>query len=487
MKTCRSVIAMAVLAALPFVATAAGPDALRDAARKAVVANPEVQATWNAFRAAREDQAAARAGYLPQVDAVASVGREELRRSGQSTDTFTHRNVTLSLNQMVYDGFFTRSEVARFGYAKLTRYYELVDASEGAALEAVRAYGDVMRYRELTRHAQANYVQHKQIYDQIAERAGAGVGRRVDLEQATGRLALAESNLLTEVSNLHDVSARYQRIVGELPQEGMPGLPAGTALGQIPPTAKEALRTAFNTSPGLNAAVENVRASQALIDSRRAAFHPRLDLRARQAVDHNLDGFDGHSREGVVELVLSYNIFRGGADDARLRQAGDLSNQAKDLREKACRDLRQTLAIAYNDVQRLQEQMRYLDQHQLSIEKAREAYRRQFDIGQRTLLDLLDTENEYFQARRAYVNAGYDQVIAQARALSGMGQLMGTLGVAREDLPTPADLGQDRTGIDPETMCPPDSPVPMTIDKAALLSEAMKAAGSVPPAGTTGK
>ncbi|AKU13801.1 hypothetical protein AzCIB_3908 [Azoarcus sp. CIB] len=487
MKTCRSVIAMALLAALPFVATGAGPDALRDAARKAVVANPEVQATWNAFRAAREDQAAARAGYLPQVDAVASVGREELRRSGQSTDTFTHRNLTLSLNQMVYDGFFTRSEVARFGYAKLTRYYELVDASEGAALEAVRAYGDVMRYRELTRHAQANYVQHKQIYDQIAERAGAGVGRRVDLEQATGRLALAESNLLTEVSNLHDVSARYQRIVGELPQEGMPGLPAGTALGQIPPTAKEALRTAFNTSPGLNAAVENVRASQALIDSRRAAFHPRLDLRARQAVDHNLDGFDGNSREGVVELVLSYNIFRGGADDARLRQAGDLSNQAKDLREKACRDLRQTLAIAYNDVQRLQEQMRYLDQHQLSIEKAREAYRRQFDIGQRTLLDLLDTENEYFQARRAYVNAGYDQVIAQARALSGMGQLMGTLGVAREDLPTPADLGQDRTGIDPETMCPPDSPVPMTIDKAALLSEAMKAAGSVPPAGTTGK
>lgn len=490
MKTCRSVIAMAVLAALPFVATAAGPDALRDAARKAVVANPEVQATWNAFRAAREDQAVARAGYLPQVDAVASIGREQQHRSGEGadgTDTFTHRNMTLSLNQMVYDGFFTRSEVARFGYAKLTRYYELVDASEGAALEAVRAYGDVMRYRELTRHAQANYVQHKQIYDQIAERAGAGVGRRVDLEQATGRLALAESNLLTEVSNLHDVSARYQRIVGELPQEGMPGLPAGTALGQIPPTAKEALRTAFNTSPGLNAAIENVRASQALIDSRRAAFHPRLDLRVRQAVDHNLDGFDGNSREGVVELVLSYNIFRGGADSARLRQAGDLSNQAKDLREKTCRDLRQTLSIAYNDVQRLQEQMRYLDQHQLSIEKAREAYRRQFDIGQRTLLDLLDTENEYFQARRAYVNAGYDQVIAQARALSGMGQLMGTLGVAREDLPTPADLGQDRSGIDPETVCPPDAPVPMNIDKAALLAEAMKAAGSVPPAGTTGK
>lgn len=483
MKRIRSVIAVAVLAALPMVATGAAPDALRDAARKAVVTNPEVQATWNAFRAAAEDQGAARAGYLPQVDATASVGRENLRRSGQSTDTFTHRNLTLSLNQMVYDGFFTRSEVARLGYAKLTRYYELIETSESAALEALRAYGDVLRYRELTRLAQENYVQHKQINDQIGERAGAGVGRRVDFEQATGRLALAESNLLTEVSNLHDVSARYLRIVGEMPQNDLPRLAAGTEFGKIPATAQEALRVAFNGNPALNAAVENVRASQAQIDSRRAAFHPRLDLRARQALDHNLDGFDGHSREGVVELVLNYNIFRGGADDARLRQAGDLNNQAKDLREKACRDLRQTLSIAYNDVRRLREQLGYLDQHQLSIEKAREAYRRQFDIGQRTLLDLLDTENEYFQARRAYVNASYDQMIAQGRALSGMGQLMSSLGVAREDLPAPADIGQDRSAIDPETVCPPDAPQPLEIDKAALLSEALKAGGATPPRG----
>jgi adhesin transport system outer membrane protein len=478
MNKFRSVIAAAVLAALPLAAAGAAPDALRDAARKAVVTNPEVQASWHAFRAAADDQDVARAGYLPQVDAQASIGRETLRSSGQSTNTFTHRNLTLSLNQMVYDGFFTRSEVARMGYAKLARYYELIEISESAALEALRAYGDVLRYRELTRLAQENYVQHKQIYDQIAERAGAGVGRRVDLEQATGRLALAESNLLTEVSNLHDVSARYLRIVGEVPQGDLPRLATGTVLGQIPGTARDALKVALSGSPALNAAVENVRASQAQIDARRAAFQPRVDLRARQALDHNLDGFDGNSREGVVEVVLSYNLFRGGADQARLRQAGESLNQARDLREKACRDLRQTLSIAYNDVIRLQEQMRYLDQHQLSIEKAREAYRRQFDIGQRTLLDLLDSENEYFQARRAYANASYDQVIAQARALSGMGQLMGALGVAREDLPAAGDIGQDRSGIDPESVCPPDAPQPLEIDKAALLAEAMKAAGT---------
>lgn len=477
----RSALAVAVMAAFPLVAGSAVPDALREAARKAVASNPEVQATWHAFRAAGEDREVARAGYRPRLDVQGSVGRESLWRANQGTDNFAHTNVTISLSQMVYDGFFTRSEVARLGYARLARYYELLETAESATLEAVRAYGDVLRYRELVRLAQENYVQHKEIYDQIAERASAGVGRRVDLEQATGRLALAESNLLTEASNLHDVSARFQRIVGEVPSRmTIEPFEQGLRLGAIPSSQADMLRAAFNASPALNTAVENVRAAQAQIDARRAAFQPRLDVRARQAFDKNLDGFDGRSRDGVVEVVATYNLYRGGADEARLRQAADSLNQARDLREKACRDLRQTLAISFNDVSRLQEQLRYLDQHQLSIEKAREAYRRQFDIGQRTLLDLLDTENEYFDARRAFVNALHDQVIAQARTLSGMGQLMSSLGVTREDLPVGDALGQDRSGIDPESVCPPDGPQPIEIDKAALLAEALKAVGAAP-------
>lgn len=478
MKKVRTLVCLAVLSTLQIApAAAAAPEALRDAVRKAVVTNPEVQARWHGFQAADADQETARAGYYPQVDVSASIGRERLTRPNAGTDDYTHRNATLSLNQMVYDGFFTKSEVARMGYAKLARYYELVDASEGAALEVVRAYGDVLRYRELVRLAKANYVEHKQISDQIGERAGAGVGRRVDLEQATGRLALAESNLLTEVSNLHDVSARYLRLVGEMPPEALGDFGDKLAAGPLPANASEALREAFNTSPALNAAVENVRAGQALVDSRRSAYHPRVDLQAYKAIDHNLDGVSGRSTDSVVQLVLNYNLFRGGADQARLRQAAEQLNQSRDLREKACRDLRQTLSIAYNDSQRLVEQLRYLDQHQLSIEKAREAYRRQFDIGQRTLLDLLDTENEYFQARRAYTNARYDQVIAQARTLNGLGKLMSALDVARDDLPPASEVGQDRAGIDPATICPPDAPLPLQVDKAALLADTLREAG----------
>lgn len=228
---------------------------------------------------------------------------------------------------------------------------------------------------------------------------------------------------------------------------------------------------ALNNNPTINAAIENMLASEAGIASQKAGFMPRLDFRARQSWDRNLIGEQGRSRDSAVELVLTYNFYRGGADKAREQQAVENKFQARELKEKACRDVRQTTAIAFNDVKRLVEQMTYLDQHRLSTEKAREAYRQQFDLGQRTLLDLLDTQNEAFQASRAYINARYDQVVAQARTLSAMGQLLPALNVTRADMPSPGDAGQVRSGIDPAELCPAEAPVSIAVDKIKAVAD----------------
>ena len=78
---------------------------------------------------------------------------------------------------------------------------------------------------------------------------------------------------------------------------------------------------------------------------------------------------------------------------------------------------------------------------------------------------LLDSQNEYFEATRAYINARYNQATAQARTLAGMGQLVSTLGVPRQDLPSAQDAGQDRAGIDPAELCPLDETMVDTLEK----------------------
>ncbi len=468
MRFARTLVGFAVLTATGAIAQTV-PQPLIEAARKTVVSNPDVQARWRAFNIADADRSEARAGYFPQFDGVVGAGRaRNVRPLAGSTGWYGYRTSTLTLNQMLFDGFFTRNEVARLGHAKLTRYYELADASESATLEAVKAYADVVRYRELVEQSKLNYGEHKRITALIEERVAGGVGRRVDLEQAVGRLALAETNLSTDLANLYDVTARYQRIVGELPGEDLPTFDERLRLGGLPGSLEDTVRQGMDASPALSAAVENVRAAEAGVASRKAAYLPRLDFQASQTWYHNLLGERGPSRDTQVGLVLSYNFYRGGADDARKTRAIETHSQALDLQEKACRDVRQNLVSAFNDAQRLQEQMGFLVQHQLSTEKSREAYRQQYDIGQRTLLDLLDTQNEYFQASRAYINARFDRVLAQGRALASMGQLMASLGVARADMPSANDAGQEGDGAPPRTsdMCQQATPPTMTLEQA---------------------
>lgn len=460
-------VAMPAIAQVPF-APSPAQTTLKDVAQRAVLNSPEVTSKWHNYKAADEEIGVARGGYFPRVDLTAGSGRESLRQPSAAERDYTRSGYMLSLNQMLFDGFATRNEVRRLDKARLVRYYELLDASENVALEAGRAYLDVLRYRHLVDLAKDNYVQHKATYDQIQRRTQSGVGRRVDFEQAGSRLALAEINLVTESANLHDVTARFQRLVGAQPDAA---IVAPTLVSSaFPEQAKVALDTLHKKNPALLAATENIEAAQYEINTRRAAYSPKLDFRARTDQTKNYLGDTGQRDYKVAELVVSWNLFNGGSDRAREKQTIEKKNLAFDLREKACRDTRQTLLIAYNDVLRLKEQSLHHARQVALLEKTRNAYRDQFNIGQRTLLDLLDTENELLSARRSAANADTDLSLAYLRTYAGMGTLLEYLGLQRLDAETPDS--KDLAEIDPAQLCPND-PIAISVpDREALNARA---------------
>jgi len=209
----------------------------------------------------------------------------------------------------------------------------------------------------------------------------------------------------------------------------------------LPPTPAAMLENATRRNAAVAAAVENYRAAQAQTQNRESAYQPRVQAQIRAGAGHNFDGVQYQKRDATATLSLNWNLYNGGADQARIHQATNLLNQAGDLRDKACRDTRQTAAVAYNDTRKLVDQISFLDRNVLSTEKARDAYRQQFDIGQRTLLDVLNAENELFTARRALANAEHDQVLAYARAQASSTNLVNALGLTR------ADQGSDSTDV----------------------------------------
>lgn len=467
-----------------FAAHAQSNDALKSAIQKALDTNPDVSARFNAYRASVDAIDAARGGFYPRLDLSAGVGRDRDSYDNRNPETqsINRSGAALSVTQLLWDGLATKNEVDRLEHDRLARYFEVVDVSEATALEAARAYYDVLRFRRLVQLAEDNYVQHRSAFNLLNSRYQAGVGRGVDLEQAGARLALAESNLTTEVANLHDVSARYQRTVGEVPPPGLP-LPVRLS-NNLPVNANDASAEALRRSAAVSASVEALRSARETASRLEGAYQPRVEARVRSGAGNNLDGNVNQRRDSTAELVLNWNLFNGGTDRARVRQQVNIVNQAGDQRDKICRDVRQTVSIAYNDTRKLVDQLAYLDRNTLAIAKARDAYRQQFEIGQRSLLDLLNSENELYTARRSYANAEYDLGIAYARAHAAMSQLAVQVGLARhENLPeTPDGASGWSIENDGPVRCPPEVVSMPVVDFAELDKRVQNRAPAVAPA-----
>ena len=456
-----------------------------DAVSTTILTNPEVQAKWHQFRASVHERNISWGRYLPTLDILYGTAyqrRESPLYQVPGERQYNFQNARATLKQNLYEGFATQNDTKRLEHASMVRFHEMLDLSETAAFEATKAYIDVWRFRQLLAFAEESYATHRLIYDKINLRAQAGTGRRVDLETAAGRLALAESNLITETSNLHDVSARYQRVVGQKPPAEMPPPPVALFGKNMPGDHGEAINRSFQTSPQMKAAVENIMSTMRQEDVQKGRYQPRIDAYAEKSHDTNLDGYLGPTNTTTVGLTATWNLFQGRQDISRARKAAEEKNMAKDMREKVCRDVRQNSSMTFNDQKRLTGQLPLLDQHQLSTDKAREAFRRQFEIGQRTLLDVLDTENEYYTARRNYLNGEIDLSIAQAKYLSVSGNLLKTLNMAHlEAMPfNTSPLADEALGplCPPEPVFMPVKPTPKKGDYVVLLEN---------PDGSTGK
>lgn len=469
MKTLFKAVAASAMLMTFNIASAEIPSVYKDVVEKTITSNPEVQAKLHAYTASLQGQKAAKSNYYPHADLIYKArSQQEMTPNTLNTET-PDRQAQFVLTQMLFDGFATPAEVARLGHTARVRYYELQASMQDTALETTKAYIDVQRGKNLVTYAESNYVAHKKIFDRIEERVNAGVARKVDLEQASGRLALAEANLLTEMTNLQNVTAAFQRLYGELPPEVLPEV-SFDADDEVK-SVSTILEAAYRGNPNFLAAAENILVTEQEVRGNRAGYMPQLNLRGTTNPYTSTNGENSSLAADTLELTASFNLFRGFRDQANIAQSVENLNQSFDMRDKACRDVRQQVSIAQNDVVAQTEQVNYRNIHQLSIEKAREAYRKQFDIGQRTLLDLLDTENEYFQSRRAYTNAVNDLSLAYARTYTGEGALLSKIGVVRGDLPEVAQSQANQS----YAICEAVSPMMVNVDKAALLAAATDA------------
>lgn len=420
---------------------------LKDAIEQTLKTSPDVLSTANRRLSIDQEIKQARGGYFPKIDLNLGYGRERTDSPVTRTTapdfgavSLNRREAGVTLNQMLFDGFGVKSEVERQTARADSAAYSVSGAAENTALKVVDAYMEVMRRQELVQLNKDNLVVHQRTFDQIKMRSDSGVGRKADMDQILARLALSQANVMAAESNEREAEITFQRVVGQMPQ----ALTKPEAPDQaLPKDLKSAIDTAMANNPILKSAMADVEAAQAQHRSARSLNSPRLDLELGYNDNNNISGLRGYDESTIAMLRLRYNLFRGGSDQARVSQTASAINEATEISHKTMREVEESVSLSWNAYVTARERMEPLKQHMDAMEATREAYTKQFNIGQRTLLDLLDSENEYFTARSNYVTGQYIEQFAKYRVLASSGKLLESVQVAP---PAEAMVSSDAAG-----------------------------------------
>lgn len=400
---------------------------LSEAIQNTLDNHPEIHAATNSRLSSDEDVKAARGGYLPTVDVLAGYGRE--RTDSPSTralgdhnrETYTYGSSELRLRQMLFDGFNTPNEVERTKAVVNSRAYRLLGTSESLALRTVEVYLEVLMRRELVELARNNLQAHLRINDQIGLRSRQGVGSTADLDQSEARRALAQNNLYTEEVNLADAEARFFSAVGRMPDQ----LASPSSIkGSMPADLLAARQMVVDNNPYLKSAQADVHAAEKQYEVAKSPFYPRFDLELATTADNNVQGDEGHYNTWRAAVVMNYNLFNGMRDKARLQSAAHQINESMDIRNNALRVLNENLSLAWNAMENARLQTPRARDYADYTSRVREAYQQQFGLGQRTLLDLLDSENELFTANRRYTEVRFNEEFSMYRVIAAMGDLL---------------------------------------------------------------
>lgn len=417
--------AAVVLLAFNLAPLQAKAETLKEAIQSLLDTNPDIRSTAY-LRSSRDEQVRqAKADYFPKVDFEAGTGLRDVYEPVEKDLSPTEYR--LSLRQNLFTGLGTKYNVRRTKHNVNSSAYRVQAESSTTGLLGTRAYLEVLRRQELIDLAEENLKNHKRIDDQIKLRSESGLSRRADVDQIGGRISLARSALITTRANMVDAESNYFAVIGHIPDDlSRPDSPVEA----IPGSMDEAQRQALVNHPILKAIEEDLSAREAQVGIAKSEYYPVIDLEIdRYWGDEDVTILDVKEEDLLIMLRLRYNLFHGLRDRARIKETKYLIDEATEVRNDVARQVLESIRLSWATYEAEHDKYTDLRDRVTSTGKTVMAYKKQWNLGKRTLLDLLDSEAEYINSRRDLVDSQFELQYAMFRLLDGTARLIPTLGL----------------------------------------------------------
>ncbi len=428
---------------LGLVSAQAQATTVQEAVAYTLQTSPDMLITTNIREQANKDLRDAYADYLPKIDVTGGTGQENTFNSttrgqtripgiavnsltGKNSTTLTRREFNIAATQLLFDGWGVMHTVDGKKSRVRAASMRVSGDAQDIALQVVESFLELHFRKHVVDVARRNLSAHQKIYGQIEKRSEGGIGRKADLDQALGRLARARSNVLGAEGNLQDAETTYIRVIGKTPDNlSFPGNPHSG----FPSNVRDATDVALANHPILVASNYDVDVTRSEYKAGRSPFVPRVTLDLGLQRNHNVDGSKGDNDKNVAMLRFTWNVFRGGGDVANLCRLAYKQHEAQEVRNRAHRQVVERVHFAWTQYETARDSLRHLKTHRDASIRTRNAYQKQFNIGQRTLLDLLDSENELFTSSVDYLDGENLLSVGMYRIVNSMGSLTDYIGV----------------------------------------------------------
>jgi len=405
-------------------------DSLEQVVQDTIQSNPEVLASYSSLKAAYYQDKSTLSRYLPSLVLTGDVGREHTDNDNRPSKRLNRKQARLELRQPLYRGGESTAESDRTEAEFMAASLRVKEVSENVSLEIVETYLNVLKAKELVLLAQENLDMHYKTQEKVNQRHEQGVGDKADIAQIKGRISRAEANLNNARNELMDARSRYISLVGKLP---ISLTRPQTDDGYLPKTRSDAQQIAMANNPALLSTRYNVSSAEAQLKGRKSAYHPDIDFVLNGGRQKNVSGFDGNEEDARAVIELNWNLFNGTRDMNESKTYKYRAEQAQMESNNTRRLIMERIDLIWGSYLRNQRNIELLRAYVVAAKDAERLYEAQFKVSRRSLLDLLDSANELFEARKSYLEAEYNLVQDEYKVIHAVGFLLESMRIDIEN------------------------------------------------------
>jgi len=402
---------------------------LRDVVSQTLENHPIIRERLENYRATREEISIADAGYYPTIDLQSSVGRKATGRVSGSVDvaeeTYNVFQNSLTLRQNIFNGFSTQEQVTYQKMRTLSASYSYLEKANDIALQTIKAYINLLKERELLSNSKAYLENIEGLYLKVKKAYKAGLTKLSEVSKIQSSLSLAQSNYLVQENKLSIVLYNYRRVTGQVAR--LNEMEDVTFNHKLPQNQEQASMFALEYNPSILVGNYNIKGAEALYRESKSKFYPKIDLEISENYNENYNEFSGVDDRFQAMLILSYNIFNGGADEASRRNKLSKLSQELSVTQDLRRQVMEGLDLSWSAYELANEQMTFLENYNRESSHTLKLYNKEYDMGERSLLDLLATQNDLKRSKDEMINSIYNLLIAKYRILDAMGLTMASV------------------------------------------------------------